>query len=167
MSLIQEDGSGLPNAQTYAVVTDLRAYAALRGVTTLPTADAACEVLLINGMDRLSDESLNFKGCKLTRDQALDWPRYDVWIDEWYVPANEIPRQLIACQCAFAIESMTTDLLPTTDVAQQGAILEETVGPITTTYANTGVVRRVPLVAKAETLLRLLVKRNGLIAIRT
>jgi len=164
VALVVEDGSGKVDSVTYASVSDLRAYAALRNVT-LPDDDSDCEVLLIKAMDRLADE--NFQGSRLSRTQALPWPRYGVCIEDFPIPSNEIPRQLIYCQCAFAIEAQTIDLLPTADVTVAGAIIEETVGPITTRYDNQGIVRRVPAVAKADTLLRLLVRRNGLFAVRS
>lgn len=163
MSLIIEDGSGLSNSQSYASAEDLRAYADLRGAT-VPTANADCEVLLMRAMDRLYDE--NFVGDKFTSDQALPWPRIFVWIEGWPIPSNEIPRQLIQCQCAFAIEAQTVELLPTQDITASGQVISEKVGPIETAYANTGVVRRVPAVAKADALLRVLIKRSGLVAVR-
>lgn len=164
MALVIETGQGLANATSYASVADLRAYAQVRGVT-VPTTDSPCEVLLIKAIDRLADE--NYQGEKLTKAQALPWPRYGVVIEGWPILSNEIPRQLIYCQCAFAVEAQTVDLLPTASVTTAGAIIEETVGPITTRYDNNGIVRRVPAVAKADTLLRLLIRRSGLTAIRT
>jgi hypothetical protein len=164
VTLIVEDGSGKPDAQSYASVSDLRAYAVLRA-TTLPDDDTACEVLLIKAMDRLADE--NFQGIRASRTQALAWPRYDVVIEEYPVPSTELPRQLIFCQCAFAIEAQTTELMPTADTTVAGAVIEETVGPITTRYDNNGIVRRLPAVAKADALLRCLIRRNGLMAIRS
>lgn len=166
MTLVVETGAGLADANTYASVADLRAYAALRGVdVSLPEADVDCEVLLIKAMDRLADE--NFQGEKWTKNQALPWPRAWVVIEGWTIPVAEIPRQLIYCQCAFAIEAQTVDLLPTAATNASGQVLQETVGPITTVYANTGIVRRVPAVAKADALLRVLIRRSGLTAVRT
>lgn len=163
MALVVEDGTAKANAQTYATASDLRAYALLRGAT-VPTAEADLEVLLIKAMDSL--EGQNFVGTKLTQAQALQWPRADAYAEEWPIPYNEIPRQLIQAQCAYAIEAQTTDLLPTTDANASGPITQETVGPITTVYANPGRVSRVPAVAKAEVLLRTIIKRNGLFAVR-
>lgn len=164
MTLNIEDGRGMPDSQSYASVSDLRAYAALRAAT-VPGEDDACEVLLMKAMDRLYDE--NYQGEKVTQTQALPWPRAWVVIEGWPIPSTEIPRQLIQCQCAFAIEAQTTELLPTADINASGQVVSETVGPLQTVYANTGIVRRVPAVAKADALLRVLIRRNGLIAIRT
>jgi hypothetical protein len=165
MALIQETGAGLPNSNTYASVADLRSYAALRGVT-VPTDDADCEVLLIKAMDRMEAERDNYQGDRVFRTQALSMPRFNMYVDNWYVLSTEIPRNAIYAQCAFAIEAQNLDLLPTVEGNAPGPITQETVGPITTVYANPGHVRRTPAVTKAETLLKTLLKRNGLFAVR-
>lgn len=164
-SLIVEDGSVVPTANTYAVVADLRAFAKVRG-ETLPSADADCEVLLLKAMDFLA--GLNYQGNRFRPDiQILDWPRANVMIENWPHPYQEIPRQLIFAQCAIAIEAQSFDILPTQDVGDAaGAKISETVGPITTVYTNSGTVRRTPAMAKAEVHLRLLLRRQGLVAIR-
>ena len=165
-SLIIEDGTVIPTANSYAAVADLRSFAKVRGAT-LPTADADCEVLLLKAMDFL--QGLNYQGNRFRPDiQILDWPRANVMIEGWPHPYQEIPRQLIFAQCALAIEAMTTDLLPTQDIGDAaGAKISETVGPVTTAYTNSGTVRRTPAMAKAEVHLRLLLRRQGLVAVRT
>jgi hypothetical protein len=164
MALIIEDGTAKADAQSYANVEALRAYATLRGAT-VPEEETDCEVLLIKAMDALEAE--NFIGCKLTATQALQWPRADAYVEEWPIPYNEIPRQLVQAQCALAIEAQATDLLPTTAANAPGPVIAERVGSVSVAYANPGSVLRVPAVAKAEALLRTLIKRNGLVAIRT
>lgn len=168
MALVIEDGTAKADSQSYATVAELRAYATLRSASVPATGaagDTACEVLLIKAMDYL--EAQNFVGCKLSPAQALQWPRADAYVDEWPIPYNEIPRQLVQAQCALAIEAQTIDLLPTTKANAPGAKISETIGPISTSWANPGSVRRTPAVAKADALLRCLLKRNGLFAIRT
>jgi hypothetical protein len=164
MALVIEDGTARPDSNSYATVTELRAYAALRSAT-VPTKDADCEVLLIKAMDSI--ESKDFVGDKRTRAQALQWPRVGAWVENWPIDSTQIPRQLIQAQCALAVEAQTLDLLPTTEANAPGPVVQETIGPITTAYANPSSVRRVPAVAKADVLLRTLLKRSGLVAVRT
>jgi len=164
LTLIIETGLASTTSQSYASADDLRAYAKLRKAT-VPTADVDCEALLMKAMDYLEDQ--DFVGERLTQHQALKWPRAWARVEQWSVETDEIPRQLIYAQCALAIEAQTVDLLPTQDINASGQITQETVGPVTTVYANTGIVRRVPALAKAEALLRTLVKRNGLKLVRT
>lgn len=164
MALTIENGTIVAGANSYATVAELRAYAALRGVT-VPSTDAACEVLLIKAMDYLADQV--FAGDKVQADQPLDWPRTGAWVENWPIPSNSIPRQLVQAQCALAIEAQTVDLMPTRDLQAGGTVVSESVGPISVTYANTGNVRRVPAIAKADALLRTLLKRNGFQVIRS
>lgn len=163
LTLIIETGQASPTSQSYASVTDLRAYAKVR-IATIPAADADCEALLMKAMDYLEDQE--YKGERSTHLQALRWPRYGAIVERWPILQTEIPRQLIQAQCALAIEAQTVDLLPTQDIAASGAVTQETVGPVTTVYANNGVVRRVPAIARADALLRTLLKRSGLTAVR-
>lgn len=165
-TLIVETGAGLPDSNTYATVADLRSYAALRAVT-VPTADADCEVLLIKAIDRMEAEREHYQGDRVKVTQALSLPRYGLTIDGWPIPATEIPRAAVYAQCAYAVEAQTLDLLPTTEANASGPITQETVGPITTAYANPSSVRRIPAVAKADALMRTLLKRSGLTAVRT
>lgn len=164
LTLIVETGLASPLSQTYASADDLRAYAKLRGVT-VPTTDAACETLLVKAMDYLEDQE--YVGDRVTHAQALKWPRAWATVEQFPIQSNEIPRQLIYAQCALAVDAMTVDLLPTQDINSSGAVTQETVGPVTTVYANNGIVRRVPALAKADALLRTLVKRSGLRLVRT
>jgi hypothetical protein len=169
IELVVEDGSGLPNANTLGTVAGLRAYAAERGASLPPTSaggDEACKVLLIKAMDRMEAERANYQGERVSQTQALSLPRVGMCVDGWEVPSNEIPRTAVYCQYAFAIEAQTTDLMPTQPANQSGPVTNKTVGPLSISYANPGSVRRTPAVAKAEALLRTLLKRNGLFAIR-
>ena len=163
MALTIESGEIVAGANSYATVSELRAYAALRGAT-VPTSDAACEALLIKAMDYLADQ--RYQGERVTADQPLDWPRTGAWVENWPIASNAIPRQLVQAQCALAIEAQSVDLMPTQDLQQGGTITSETVGPVSVTYANTGNVRRVPAIAKADALLRTLLRRNGFAVVR-
>jgi hypothetical protein len=163
MSLVVEDGTGRPDSNTYATVDQLRAYARARG-TTVPPNPNDCEALLLKAMDYM--HGLDFIGDRATRDQALDWPRFNVCVEGFYYNSTTLPRQLEQAQCALAIEAQKTDLLPTTPGNTSGPVTEKTVGPITLKYANAGRVSQVPAVAKADTILRMILKRNGFTVIR-
>ncbi len=97
MTLIVEDGNNLINSNTYVTVADFEAYAATRGITI--SGDS--EMLLIKAMDYL--ESLVYKGEKFVRDQPLQWPRWDVVIDNFLVTVHSIPPHLIKGQIEVAL----------------------------------------------------------------
>lgn len=165
MALIIETGAGLANAQSYASVETLKAYAKARG-ETVPSGESDCEKLLTRAWDAMLGK--NYIGDRATKDQAGDWPRDNVCIDEFAYSRNELPRQVEQAQCALAIEiGKGFDPLATIPANAKGQVTSESIGPISRTYANTGRVRPVPAIAKADTLLRVLLKRSGLVAIRT
>lgn len=88
MALIIEDGSLVTGAQSYVSVAELNAYAMARGITI----DGDPEQLLLKAMDYL--ETLQYIGLKRTRDQGLQWPRANVFIDAYDFPDHEIPQEL-------------------------------------------------------------------------
>lgn len=155
MALIVETGEGLTDSQTYRTAAQFKLFAAARG-QTVPTSAADCEVLLMKAMDAM--RGLVYVGDRATRDQALDWPRTDVEIDGFAYASTELPPMLGDAQCALAIEAQTADLLPT--VATGGAVVEETVGPVTTRYAE-GFSRSAPLVQRARVFLAPLLRHQG------
>ena len=87
-TIIVETGAGLTNSNSYVSESDLATYASDRGVTITGTA----AVLIIQAMDYL--ESRQFLGTKSDIDQALQWPRFGVKVDAYYVDSDEIPTLL-------------------------------------------------------------------------
>lgn len=97
MALIQEDGTGKEDAQTYATAAELSTYATLRGLTVSGTA----EDLLAQAMDYI--EAQPFKGNKGSKAQALQWPRTGVVVDSYAINSNEIPQLLKDAQMEAAL----------------------------------------------------------------
>lgn len=130
MSLIIETGAGLPDAESFATAAELADYAVKFG-KTVPTDEPTQEALLRRAALQMS--ALPWKGCAVNRDQALPWPRYNVCRNGWDLPSDTIPPAVKAGQMALAAEIHADDLVdPDTKV---GAIVSETVGPLSTTYA--------------------------------
>lgn len=119
MALVIEDGSGVTDANSYASVTDARAYALARGLE-LPVDDADVEILLTNAVDLIESLRSRFKGQKTDNAQAMQWPRKCVYIDDNCepFPDNAIPVELVKAQCQFAFDSSVTELQPTGDGRQ-------------------------------------------------
>lgn len=131
-----EDGSNVANANSYVSVADARTYAANRGVT-LPVDNDAVAAMLIQASDYLETKACDYQGVPTYIDppQSLAWPRTGVVINCTDFPSNAIPRQLIAAQCqlVFAIQAGVA-LFP--NITPADYVTEETVGPITTKYAD-------------------------------
>lgn len=139
MPLIVENGSGLANADSYISLTDARTLAANYG-WILPDGDTEAEIALRNGAAYVDLWEPKFSGKRLNNDQSLAWPRVDahkcyggnkVPIDSDVVP-NEIKKAQVAASVEFGAGN---DPRPSNDGRE---IQEETVGPITQKYFQTG-----------------------------
>jgi len=151
MALIIEDGSIVANADSYVTVAEFRAYATKRGVTTLPVDDADCEPLLIRAMDYLATLEDRFKGCRVSADQMLSWPRKNVYIFGNLYPYTSIPPQLKAGQCILAMAAMTIELQPTVDPSNANIKRDKT-GPLETEFFGPGDgAYSQPIITAAET----------------
>lgn len=132
MTLIVEDGSIVANANTYADLVSVRAFASARGVT-LSAVDATLEPMVIKAMDYVESHRENFQGFKVSELQELQFPRSLVYVDGILISETSIPKCLISALCQAVIEiSNNVDLMPTTT---EPAIRKEVVGPIETEYA--------------------------------
>lgn len=159
MAIIVETGEGLPNSNSYISVAELEAYAADR-LETLPVEGK--EALLIRSMDYL--ESIkNYKGLRVSAEQALAWPRTRVYIDGFPLAADRIPTLLKRAQSQLAIEAMSYDLMPSTDGF---AVASEKVDVIQVEYATGGRLSgstppATPVFPKVDALLRQLLTDVG------
>jgi len=164
MTIVVEDGSIVSGANSYAEHTDLAAYAELRGVT-LTAVQADREALLIKAMDALYGRP--WKGCRVSTEQELEWPRANVDRDGQILAHDEIPRELFYGQLALAIAAIDNDLTPTQPAQGKGPVIEERVeGAVTVKYANSGRVLNVAAAADADALLKVLERRSGLNVVR-
>ena len=135
MALVIEDGSGLPDSNSYVTLDQARAYALARGVE-LPADDAQAEALLIQAMDYLEAQRAKYQGRKTYPGvQSLQWPRTGVIIDcDYNLPASVIPTELKAAQMQSSMEVFAgLSLLPSSD----GRVVKrEKVDVIETEYAT-------------------------------
>lgn len=68
-----------------------------------PASDDAKARALIRATDRLEQEE--YRGCKKTLVQALQWPRYQVpERDNWYYDSESIPKPLLLACAELALE---------------------------------------------------------------
>ena len=126
MALIVEDGTGVTNANSYADLATIRAYAEARQVT-LP-ADPNLEAMVFKAMDYLEGKKLGLL--------SLSWPLDDDKLCN-KVPLAETLARLQQGLAQLCMEQQAgVDLAPTRTDA---FVVEETVGPLTTKYsANHG-----------------------------
>lgn len=131
MALVVEDGTGVAGADSYADLATLRAYAARRGVT-LSADDATLEPFAYKAMDYLDDYGVGLG--------VLVWPASPTTLCG-QDPITALDR-LVNLQAQLCIEQHNgVDLAPAPIAVTSagGAIIEETVGPITTKYSASSV----------------------------
>lgn len=131
VSLIIEDGTGKPDADSFTTSAELVDYAAKYGAT-IPADEPAQEALLRRAAVAMDDYS--WKGERASGDQALSWPRRYVDIDGDVKPDNLIPARIKHGQMALAAEIHADDLDPVEK--RQGPITKERVeGAVDVQYA--------------------------------
>lgn len=141
MTLIVEDGTARADSESYASVDQMDAYHSARGnthwvaLTTTEKEQAArraCDYLI-------QMYHTKWKGARARYDQAMDWPRIDVRLDDIglgmfnaFVPYNVVPQQVIQATAEMALRAAAGELAP--DL--QRTVAEKTIGPIKTVYAS-------------------------------
>lgn len=135
MALIVEDGQALEDAQSFASVADFDAYCTANALVMDPAPDEAAKELLLARGTRYIEllYSQRMKGMKLTKEQALSYPRSGVSIDGFDVAEDEIPQQLIDAVCEAAYRYFSGELIEDID-ANAGNIKREKIGPLETEY---------------------------------
>jgi len=136
MSLVIENGTEVPNAQSYVTVAEVIAFAVARGIVLPSTADAAVEILIHKAMDMLESLEPQFQGARVTSTQPLAWPRKGVMLNGFPVPENSIPALLKKGLCQLATDASSIDLMPLGDGRE---VIEEKVDVLSTKYAERGV----------------------------
>lgn len=130
--LIIEDGTGKPDAESYASTEDLALYAVKFG-TVIPAGVLEQEALLRRAA--LVMDGMNWKGRKTSSEQALSWPRRGVLLDQEIKPDNYLPARIQYGQMALAAEIHTDDVDPIEK--RKGAVtLERVEGAVTREYAT-------------------------------
>src|SRR5471032_2111223 len=133
MALIIEDGTGKPDAESYASTDDLAMYAVKFGVV-IPVDVVAQEALLRRAA--LAMDGMTWKGRKTDSDQALAWPRRGVHLDQQIKPDNYLPARIQYGQMALAAEIHQDDIDPV-EKRKGAALLDRAEGAVTQQYAAT------------------------------
>ena len=133
MALTIEDGTGKTDAESYASVSDFEAYMTRRGLTLTTDTEANKEKLLVLAADYIEGLADKLQGYKTHYTNALQFPRYDVWLYDHTVDSDEIPTQLKNAQCQLAFDMEANDAFP---VGDGTSVIREKVGPIETQYKS-------------------------------
>lgn len=165
MALIVENGTIVSNADSYVTRAEAIAFAANRGVTLADST--ATDTICRKAAAYLESFRSQYKGEIVERDQPLAWPRDDVVIEGFTWASGEIPRQVVSAQLAVILE-VAADIDPFNPPAAQGPVTQKSVaGAVSVSYAagSTGSIK-VNKDREATALINLLLKKNGLYAVR-
>lgn len=157
--LIVEDGSIVPNADSYVSLVDAKALAAQFG-WMLPDDDAEAEAALRNGAAYIDLQEPSLCGARVSAEQSLAYPRKGVKVNGFPVAEDSIPKQVIKAQVAAAVEyGKGTDVRASSD----GRITthEEVVGAVVVEYADNGVTGATVTITSAMDALRPLICGGG------
>lgn len=166
MTLIVENGTNVPNANSYLSLVDIRAYCTNRGVT-LPV-DALLEPMVFKAMDYIESFGTDYQGMITYPTQALQFPRAEILYADYFQGAvsssygimincsrivnNIIPKALkdLLCQCVLAVNAGVdfANLIQT-----QKFTTKEKVGPLEVTYSDKYGIAGVPDIDSIDTYL--------------
>lgn len=125
MALTVEDGTGLPNADSYLSVVAADGYHAAMGNTDWASAGTPGKEAALRRATQYLNTRYPWKGEPLTTTQALAWPRTSA---QWPV------RRLQDATAELALRAAEQGSLYADEGA--AAVKSETVGPISVTYAD-------------------------------
>jgi hypothetical protein len=149
-TIVVEDGTGLTTSNSYVSAAELSTYATDRGVTITGVSAE----LLIKAADYLEQQP--FQGDKSTDAQAMQWPRYNVWLYGYEVAVTTIPTLLKDAQCELALGiDAGYNPLATIQRGKQAV----SVGPLSVTYDPLG--RELAYLSAAQHKLKPLLKSGG------
>ena len=109
MAFVVEDGTGLPNATSYADEPDFVAYFVDEGRDISDTAPPFTVVLRQQALVRATryiEARFSFKGFKQSDDQALAWPRDVGYPDQDGFDFDPVPTKLKEATYMYALEAL-------------------------------------------------------------
>ena len=103
MSIIVETGAGVAGANSFVSLEDYEDYALALGIEAVAEADLIKAGAYLNSLDR------QYAGMRVTRDQAMAWPRVGqdggyLWLGGFEYLPTEVPSALRQAQLILAME---------------------------------------------------------------
>lgn len=166
MALTIEDGTQVTGSDSYVTRVDYIAHALTLGITIANTE--AADVQLRKAAEFIGSHEANLNGERVTRDQSMAYPRSGLYIDGWYWTSEEIPRQVILCQLALALDiNAGVDLYNkpvNPNLIKKRKRIEGVIDNEFAVPDKTG--QKLTRSSKSDALLSSLLKRNGLMSLK-
>lgn len=118
MALVVEDGAGRADAESYISAADANAYHAARGNAAWAAlaSDTVREQKLRNATSYMVQTYRSrWAGYRVSKDQALDWPRYEVPAPDTcgeYLESNVVPIDVRQACAELALRAISAPLSP-------------------------------------------------------
>lgn len=134
MSIIVETGAGVAGANSFVSLEDYEAYALALGVDSCAESDLIKSGAYLNSLDS------QFAGMRVSRDQAMAWPRVGqdggyLWLGGFEYLPTEIPSALRQAQLILALEVQAgSDLF--NPESRQVVIRESVAGAVDVSYSD-------------------------------
>jgi hypothetical protein len=131
MAFTPEDGTGLPNANSYIDVAFADTYHADRNQTdwTDLSTDAK-QGFLVRATDYIDKRfGKKFRGFRQQKSQALEWPRLDAFDNDEYL-LDGIPSQLQKACAEYALRAITNSELAPDNTNTGVQAFTRRIGPI-------------------------------------
>ncbi len=132
--LIIEDGSIVPDANSFVTDDEFKKYANIRGME-VPATQPDREALLILAMDYLFSVEPKMQGCRVSIEQELPYPRQGVCANCFVVPSDSIPKPIKKAQMELALQANTSELLVSQSVQN---VAKEKLGELEVEYFDGG-----------------------------
>lgn len=159
MALVVEDGTIVAGANSYVDLAEVRAYAALRGIT-IPAADVDLEKHVHLAMDWF--ESEDFPSTRIDASQELSFPRVSIVVDGVDHIDGAIPKLVKQIICEATCTSITIALQPQFAGSSLGQLRRKKVDVLEKEYFPAATQAAfMPILAKLDSMMQKLVYPNG------
>lgn len=133
MTLTPEDGTGLEAADAFVDLVFFKAFCKARGYE-LEYDTPVIEAAIREGFDWINTQA-RYKGQRLKGNQGGEFPRSGCTDWSGY-EAEGVPMRVKNANCEVAYKRLSTGQSLFEDLSRGGQIISESVGPISTTYAQ-------------------------------
>lgn len=132
MSLIVEDGTGLAAADAYVSAADADARHSSLGNTNWSSLTSDEKDQAIRRATLYMEQAYRSRwiGCRVHEAQALSWPRYDVFVDGYWIDSEAVPADIANACADLAFKAASGDL--NADLTR--GVVRKKIGPLETEY---------------------------------
>lgn len=132
MALVHETGAGLANAESYISVADADARQTALGNTNWGDLTTDEKEQALRRATSFMEQAYRTRwvGQRLSIEQALSWPRYDVCVDGFYVESTTVPVDVANACADLALKAAAADL--NADLTR--SVVRKKIGPLETEY---------------------------------